>query len=385
MSTKNLISTIVSIPVFIGGLSAMDLKPSDELKSALEGLDKSKVQCYCVCEFDGKSQLAAGTEMAKILEEELAENEDVENAKLSDYISGFIGISSGSLIASNSALGGYAADIEKIMPSLSSKMIAPKCVSGCLGCIGKTTQLASYFIDESSVDYDDSDKIEDNYDAIVMDSDAIGVISHITSGTEHDLKSGLTILSMSEDPDFSEQAITAIKESDNAAKKNITKFAFDTILATAKTVTSLTMNVGGSKINKTAAEKALDIMTKVDESVEKLDNALDNTLFKQNLTKNLGKPTKDSPIVVIDLKAKTGEGSAIKTNMSQELSDNFVKVTYLTEIPLSIYPTKKLPFEAIEPKIKLSIRDCMQSIRLDSAVATDILTDFLTAVKLGKD
>lgn len=381
MSTKNLISTIVSIPVFIGALSAMD----SELESALGKLDKSKVQCYCVCEFDGKSQLAAGTEMTRILEEKLAQNEGKDKAKLSDYIDGFIGISSGALIASNSALGRGAANIEEIIPSLKSKMIMPKCVSGCLGCIGKTTQLASYFINGVS-DSDDKSKIEveDNYDAIVMDHDSIGSISHITSGTESDLKSGLTILSMSEDPNFSEQVITAIKESDNAAKKNITKFAFDEILDAAKNITSVAIKVGGSGINKKAAEKALDIITKVGESVEKVDKVSKNDLFKQNLTKNLREPTKESPIVVIDLKAKTGDGSAIKTNMSQEISDNFVQVTYLTEIPLSMYPTKKLSFDVVKPNIKLSIKDCMQIKGYDSAKATKTLTNFLAAVKQEK-
>ena len=71
MNTKFLLSTILSIP-FLGNLSASS-KPSDELKTALDSLNKSKVQCYCVCEFDGKSQLSAGTEMFQILEEECPE------------------------------------------------------------------------------------------------------------------------------------------------------------------------------------------------------------------------------------------------------------------------------------------------------------------------
>ncbi len=384
MNTKILISTIASIPFFIEAALSAELKPSERLSTALAGLDKSKVQCYCVCEFDGKSQLAAGIEMSKILEEELAENESIKTVKLSDYINGFIGISSGALLASHSALGGHAVDIEETVRSLNSKMIAPKCVAGCLSCLGKTTQLASYFIDSSNGDFEDLEKIENNYDGVVMDSDAISTISHITSGTDCDLKSGLTILSTSKNPSFSEQAIAAMKEADNAAKKNITKFAFDTILDTAKTVTSLTMEVAGSRINQTAAGKALEIMTKVGEGAEKIDSTLNNTLFKQNLAKNLATPTAECPVVIIDLKAKTGSGSAVKTTMLQKFRENFVKVTYLTEIPLSLYPTKKLPFETIEPKIDLSVRDCMQSIRLDSAKATDILTDFLTAVKLEK-
>ncbi len=392
MNTKFLISTMLSIPLFIEAVSSAELKPSEQLRGALDGLDISKVQCYCVCEFDGKSQLAAGIEMSKILEEELAENEGVATAKLSDYtaklsdyyIDGFIGISSGALIASHLALGGHAADIEESLRSLTSKMIAPKSLSGCLACVGKTTQLASYFIDSSNDDFDDSEKMENNYDGIVMNSDAISAISHITSGTDYDLKSGLTILSTSENPDFSEQAIAAIKEADNATKKNMTKFAFDTILDAAKTVTSITMGAAGSRINQTAAQKALDIMTKVGKGAERIDSTLNNTLFKQNLTRNLATPTAECPVLVIDLKAKTGDGNAIKTTMSQEFRDNFVKVTYLTEIPLSLYPSKKLPFETIERHIDLSIKDCMQSIRLDSAKATDILTDFLTAVKLKK-
>lgn len=385
MNTKFLISTMLSIPLFIEAVSSAELKPSEQLRGALDRLDISKVQCYCVCEFDGKSQLAAGIEMSKILEEELAENEGVATTKLSsDYIGGFIGISSGALIASHLALGGHAADIEESLRSLTSKMIAPKSLSGCLACVGKTTQLASYFIDPSNDDFDDSEKMENNYDGIVMNSDAISAISHITSGTDYDLKSGLTILSTSENPDFSEQAIAAIKEADNAAKKNMTKFAFDTILDAAKTVTSITMEAAGSRINQTAAQKALDIMTKVGEGAERIDSTLNNTLFKQNLTRNLATPTAECPVLVIDLKAKTGDGNAIKTTMSQEFRDNFVKVTYLTEIPLSLYPSKKLPFETIERHIDLSIKDCMQSIRLDSAKATDILTDFLTAVKLKK-
>lgn len=383
MNTKFLLSTILSIPFFIGNLSASS-KPSDELKTALDSLNKSKVQCYCVCEFDGKSQLSAGTEMFQILEEELAENEHLPSVNLSNYINGFIGISSGSLLASHIALGGNSANVKEAISPLNSKMIAPKGVVNCLSCLGKTTQVASYFIDPTT-EFDDIEKIEDNYDAIVLNSDAISAISHISSGTDNDLKTGLTILSTCEKPNFSEQILAAIKESDNAAKKNATKIAFDTLLETAQNITSLTIDVAGSRINKTAAEKALDIMTKIEEGVGKVDSALNNTLFKQNLVKNFSEPTAECPVVIIDLKTRTGNGQSIKTSMQQEFKENFVKVTYLTEIPLSMYPTKKLAFETVEPKIALSVRDCMQSIRLDSATSTDILTDFLTEVKLGKE
>lgn len=384
MNTKFLLSTILSIPLFMGNLSASS-KLSDELKAALDTLDKSKVQCYCVCEFDGKLQLAAGTEMFQILEEELAENEHLSSVNLSNYINGFIGISSGSLLASHIALGGNSANVKEAISPLNSKMIAPKVVVGCLSCLGKTTQLASYFIDESYAELDEPKKIEDNYDAIVLDSNAISAISHISSGTDHDLKAGLTILSTSEKTDFSEQILAAIRESDDAAKKNATKIVFDTLLETAQNITSLTIDVAGSRINKTAAEKALDIMTKIEKGFEKVDSALNNTLFKQNLVRNLAEPTAECPVVIIDLKTQTGNGKSIKTSIQQKFKENFVKVTYLTEIPLSMYPTKKLAFETVEPKIALSVKDCMQSIRLDSATSTDILTDFLTEVKLGKE
>jgi len=390
MNTKFLLSTILSIPLFIGNLSASS-KPSDELKAALEGLDKSKVKCYCVCEFDGKSQLAAGTEMSKILEGELLENENkilqdknLPSMRLSDYINGFIGLSSGSLLAAHMALGGNASGIKEALLSFDSKMIATECAAGCLNCVGKTKQIASYLANNDAETGNAPEQI-DSYDAIVLNQKAIGTISRVSSGTNYDLKAGLTILSTSKSNSFAEQVIAAIDESDNAAKKNVAKIAFDNLLGTAIAAVELAGDIAGQKINKTAAGKALDIMTRIGEGVEKVNSVLDNTLFKRNLIQNLAKPTKTTPLLVIDLKSQMGTGKAIKTSMKQEFRENFVKVTYLTEIPLSMYPTKKLSFETVNSQIGDSVKDCLQNIRLDSARATDILTDFLTEVKLGKE
>ena len=46
--------------------------------------------------------------------------------------------------------------------------------------------------------------------------------------------------------------------------------------------------------------------------------------------------------------------------------------------------SKKVPFELVNANIESSVSNCMQSIRLDSAKATDILVDKLTAIKLAK-
>ena len=392
MNTKSLLLTIATLPVLAGTAFSTTLPITHSpqtLSQALDKFDKSKVQCYCVCEFDGRSQLAAGVHMAKMFEGEFGENDGKPSTALADLFQGFIGISSGALLAVPLALGQNASDVEVVNAELTSKLITPKGVSNCLSCMGTSAQIASYFVNDGPEFNDESEpaKLVNNYDAIVLDNKAISKISDMAAGEDADLKAPLTILSTSTSANFAEQTLAAIKETDAAAVKNATKLAFDTLLKTAQTVTSVVVNVAGKtdvKIDKTAAEKALDIMTKVDTYTGRLNTVLDNTVFKKNLVQNLGSPTAEKPVLVINLKAKTGSGNAIKTSLTQETANNFIKLTYTTELPLGMYPSKKLTFNEMKLMIESSVVKCMESNKLDSAESTDIVSDFLTAAKLAK-
>ena len=371
------------------GLSALSSNVSvvsnhESLGAFLENHPENAYKCFCTFDFRGKTQLAACLRMAKIFEQELSENENDADVPLSDVFQGFVGIDYGSMLATAMALGQKTSDVYAVLSQLPSKMVTPVEVTCCLGCLGKTTQLASYLIDGNDPIMD-SPGVENNYDAIKLDdADSVTAISNLTSGGEADLKSCLTVLSTSTSENFSEQVMAAMNESDNAAKANAMKIAFDTILDAAQTATSAAITLGGDHINSTAAGKALDIMTKVEDGSEKFGKSLENANFKRNLVQNLVHPTSETPIILVNFKAETSNETALKTIYRQELGENLVKITYTTKIPVGYYPSKKVPFELVNANIESSVSNCMQSIRLDSAKATDILVDKLTAIKLAK-
>ena len=382
MAIQYLTKTVLALTM-AGSLMAAGLESSSiALKAALDRSPAESYQCLCSIDCSGKTQLAACLKMAELLEQELSENEGVENVPLSDVFKGFIGLNTGALPAAAIALGQNASAVCDILPKTSSKLITPKGVSCCLGCLGTSTKMANYFIDGDVDPMTEAPRTENNYDAIKLDSNAITAISNVTSGGEVDLRSCLTVLSTSESTDFSEQVLAAIQESDNATKENAVKIAFNTIMEAAKTATSVAIAIGGEKINKSSAEKALDIMTKIDETA--VGEALENTFFKRNLAQNLAHPSSDSPLFILNLKAETTTDRAVKTFYDQEIGDNFVEVTYTARIPIGAYPGGKVSFDLAKSNVESSVFNCMQNIRLDSAKSTDIVADFLTASKLAK-
>lgn len=375
---KNLLlSTALSFALVETALaSGITTNDSNALKKALDGFDKEKVQCYCVFEFDGKSQLAAGARMASIFEEALGPE------ALAESFHGFIGISSGSLLAAPLALGKPVADVEKVNDSFESKLITPKGLSCCLKCTSKATKMESYYEVKPGEERD-----EDNYDAIKLDKLSKATIGTLAAGDVSDLKTHLSILSTNNSSDFSEQVISAIDEADKAAKKNAVKVAFKTILEAAEKAVEEGIELGkdgkfGDNIDLSGAQKALEIMSKIDKGVDKVDDILDNTFFKRNLTKTLGNPTEESPVLLIDFRAKTPiDDMTVNTTYKQEISENLVKISYKTKIPYNYYPDKKLSFENVKTLLNNSINSRMLDKDLDSGKSTKVLIDFLKAVK----
>lgn len=368
--------TLASVIMFpVGKASGIALAQSKALKSSLATHDKDAWNCMCVIDCSGKTQGAA---CIKALEDLIQQGKGLQ---LAGAVNGFIGLNTGSIIATSLALGQDPMEITEAIDQLSAKLITPKEVACCLGCLGKTTKLAGYFVDGSDFSTE-NDGIINNYDAIKLDRKAKALISNVTAGSEWDLKTGLTILSTSNSKDFSEQVLVAITESDAAAKANVAKVAFSTILDAAKMATHTAITVGGEKINQSAAQKALDIMTKIDDVSSKVEKVSANTLFKQNLVMNLAEPTPEKPLFLLGFKAVTSGGEALRTFYDQEIEDNSIKATYTVEIPANYYPSKDEPFDLIMENIKSSIDTCMQSKRLDSAKSTEIIAEFLASRKV---
>lgn len=361
-------------------------KISNQLSQALDKFDISKLKVIGVFEGDGKSQLAAITHMAKVFEEELAENEMSVDIKMANYFDGFIGMSSGSILAAALALGAKSDEVSKAIAPLESKLIIPSGAYSCLGCAKATTQIVSAYTtntEYTSNAAEEKAKAQNQYDAFTSNPAFTTAVSNVTSGEKADLKTGLNILTLNTSDNYSDKVIAADAEKNAAAKKNMGKIIFDDILDAAKTATVAAIKYGGKQIDQSAAAKALDIMKKTEEVVNNVSNVVDKTLLKQSPVTWL---TDDTPILIIDFNGDTGTGNALTTNFSFDNSEpNRVKVTYTTAVPANMYPTKKLSFDVVRPQIDSSVKNCMQSIRLDSAVSTNMLADFLTKIKLAKD
>ncbi|MDR1234009.1 MAG: hypothetical protein LBJ92_02600 [Holosporales bacterium] len=353
----------------------------------------------CAFDADGKTQTFGIMKMAEALEERL-------NHPLHSYINGTLSTSAGTLVGASLVTLANPQDLMQFICSSKSKVITPQAVfSGC-GCFFKVKNVISAYTLGATQDLDGA-VIQDQYDAFQIDAKFAQSLSSFLCGSVGDLCIPFVDYTLSTSLELPDRVIASITERDQAAKSNFRKMCFQETVSAAKTVAEIVTaddddepkEEGKSIRDLTSFHDLISEGTNLKEFEELKDLALEgkdlmfgdddadmpheqSTIDQfaskcQTMLEMLKGPDQHNPVFVLRFNADSTEAESAQVVPEIVSRPYYLELSYNLKVPISTYPTKKMPFE----RISSYIAECATSSILDpharTAPITELLIEFL--------